>query len=814
MYTVIVTEKPSVAREYAKVLGVSNSYDGYIEGKSKINGKNYKITWAVGHLVTLSYPEVYNESLKKWSLESLPFIPDRYRYEVLKDVKKQFGVIKKLYNSADTEEILYAGDSGREGIYIQMLIRQETGVKKGVGERVVWIDSQTEAEILRGIREAKPICAYEKLIDAAYMRAIEDYLVGINFSRALSCKFGYQYNRELGTDHYKPIAVGRVMTCVLGMIVRREREIKAFKETIFYKPTVDINGLSAKWKASESSSLYNLTDLYEKDGFLDKTKADAFINTLQGNPKIQVTNVEQKKESKKAPLLFNLAELQNECTKLYKISPDDTLSVAQSLYEKKLTTYPRTDARVLSTAVADEIDGNLKGLSNASYLADKASYILNNGMYKGLSKTKYVDDSKITDHYAIIPTGYKPSGLNELEQSVYELIVRRFLSIFYPEAEYRKTVIELTNIAYKEVFTLTEKILVNPGYLEIAGKSEDDESKAALGGINKGDTYDNPEYSLSEGKTNPPKRYTSGSMILAMENAGNLIEDEELRSQIKSCGIGTSATRAAILKKLIGNGYIRSDKKTQTLYPMLAGEKLCDIVEAHLASLLSPEMTASWEKGLAQIEGGSVAKELYNKKLNEYVASKVEEIKGAQAETMPEFVSEETTISCPYCGNYMKTTRKGYRCPNEDCGFFVGSIAGKLFTEEEVINLLNTGKSDLVTDFKSKKGDKFSAYVVFDKEEKAFSFEFPETSGTESDYKCPNCNSALIKNKWTYDCDCGFKLQTGIAHKSFTDKNIAELLSNGITGPIKGFKKKAGGTFSAKVSMDKETGALSFVFDK
>ena len=817
MFNVIVTEKPSVAREYAKVLGISDKQDGYIEGKSKIDGKQYKITWAVGHLITMSYPEKYDDALKKWSLSTLPFIPRDYLYEIIPEVKKQFNVIKKLYNDKDVDAIYYAGDSGREGIYIQMLIRQESKVKAGVTEKVVWIDSQTEDEIRRGLKEAKPISAYEKLIDAAYMRAIEDYLVGINFSRALSCKFGYQYNKELGTEKYKPLSVGRVMTCVLGMIVRREREINDFKETIFHKPVIEIGEIKGEWSAFENSPLYTTTDLYGNKGFLDKNKANVFVNTLSSSPAAKVAKVEEKKESKKAPLLYNLAELQNDCTKIFKISPDQTLKIVQELYEKKLTTYPRTDARVLSSAIANEISKNLSGLAKGDYLSDVAANILATGSYKNIAHTKYTDDSKITDHYAIIPTGQVLADIEGLAESVYKLIVRRFLSIFYPEAVYKKISVEIVNIKYGEKFSVSEKVLISPGYLEIAGKTEEDSESMKLNVFSEGQIIDDATYTLAEGKTNPPKRYTSGSMILAMENAGNLIEDETLREQIKSCGIGTSATRAAIISKLIDNGYIKCDKKTQVLSPMLAGEKLYDIVDTHLASLLSPEMTASWEKGLSQIENGVINSKTYNNKLNTYVTTKVNEIKAATSVDAPQFVSEETDIICPYCGSKVVTTVKGFKCEryskNDGCSFYFGSISSRTFTAEELKNLLATGQTPVYDNFVSKKGQKYSAYLTFDRNNQEFKLNFPLEEKTESEYVCPSCNKALIRSKWALECECGFKMQTTVANKNLSERDIKELLEYKMTqGVLTGFKSKKGKKFNAGLLRD-DNGKLEFIFE-
>ena len=642
----VITEKPSVAREYAQILSVSGGKrDGYIEND------NYIISWCVGHLITMSYPEKYDEALKKWSLNTLPFLPKEYRYEVIGNVKKQYDIVKSLLNRPDVDEILWAGDPAREGQYIENLIRDQAGVNPNAIEKRVWIDSTTEDEIKRGIREARPMSDYDNLAASGYMRAIEDYSMGINFSRVLSVQYGKDLNDAAGTKSWKPVAVGRVMTCVLGMIVKREREIREFVETPFFKILAGLKHedteFNAEWKAVEGSKYYASPILYKDNGFLKKEDAEKFIEDLKLCKKAIVKKMEKKVEKKNPPMLFNLAELQAECAKKFKISPDETLAIAQELYEKKLTTYPRTDARVLSSAIAGEIDKNLRGLCRMPQVSGYAAEILNEGLYKGIAKSKYTDDSKISDHYAIIPTG---QGLNELTKmnetacAVYLLICKRFLACFYPAAIYNKYSLSLDIIG--EEFNASLKVLVDEGYLklysgenqgtqEVSEGTKEDEEEETVGSVEqqkklaellstlkKGDELDLNGFQMKEGKTTPPKRYTSGSIILAMENAGQLIEDETLREQIKGSGIGTSATRAEILKKLISQGYIKLNKKTQALSPEKLGEMVYEIVALTIPALLNPKLTASWEKGLTQVAQGVTTKEEYLQKLEEFVRTK------------------------------------------------------------------------------------------------------------------------------------------------------------------------------------------------
>lgn len=616
--SLIVCEKPSVAQQFAKTLGVNGRKDGYIENDS------YIITWCVGHLITMSYPEKYDPELKKWDLNLLPFLPEEYKYEVIESVAKQFKIVKTQLNRKDVDVIYNAGDSGREGEYIQRLVYSMAGYNKNAKMKRVWIDSQTDEAIREGIRNAKDASEYDSLSDSAYMRAIEDYAIGINFSRALSCKFGKKFRQMTKSEKNKAISVGRVMTCVLGMIVEREMQIKKFTPTPFYGIEADC-GFACKWKAVEGTSFYESPLLYNDTGFKEKEPAVKLKSIFDSKPALMVTSVNRKMEKKKAPLLYNLAELQNECSQKFKISPDKTLEIAQKLYEAKLTTYPRTDARVLSTPVAEVIQKNLTGLVKYGYQKDNIEYVLQDNLYKNIKKSVYCDDSKVTDHYAIIPTGMiDTSNLDELETKVFHLIIDRFVSIFFPEAVYEKVEVELMHPS-KERFFTSEKVLKSPGYLVVTGYPEDAKN-STLSDVKEKDVL-RALFEIKEGKTTPPKRYNTGSLILAMENAGNLIEDEELRAQIKGSGIGTSSTRAEIIKKLVKISYITVNQKTQIVTPHSDGEAVYQIVKENIPAMLSPKMTANWEKGLQQIADKEITKEKYLDILNSYVIKTVEEIK-------------------------------------------------------------------------------------------------------------------------------------------------------------------------------------------
>ena len=660
--SLFIAEKPSVAKEFANALKLNAaSKDGYLEGNNTI------ITWCVGHLVTMSYPEVYDSALKKWSFQTLPFLPEKYLYEVIESSKKQYTIVAGLLNRPDVDTIYVCTDSGREGEYIYRLVEQMAGVT-GKTRKRVWIDSQTEEEIKRGIREAKDLSEYDNLSDAAYLRAKEDYLMGINFSRVLTLRYGNGVKEYLKRDR-AVISVGRVMTCVLGIVVKREREIRSFVKTPFYRVigTFGLQGktISGEWRAVEGSRYYQHPFLYKENGFKERVYAEKLIEELQAEPVTEpvLESIEKKKEVKNAPLLYNLAELQNDCSKLFKISPDQTLSIIQELYEKKLVTYPRTDARVLSTAVAKEIHKNIAGLKGYASCAAFADEILQKKSYQGLEKTRYVNDKQITDHYAIIPTGQglaQLRSLSPLNAKVYELIVRRFLSIFYPPAVYRKYALCIK--VKEERFFANFKVLEEEGFLKVSGSKgkESRESKETnspaddrkdsgtdsgrdenseeetqvdadfmtfLGTLKKGHRFDSSAYEIKEGETSPPKRYNSGSIILTMENAGQFIEDEELRAQIKGSGIGTSATRAEILKKLVTIEYLSLNKKTQVLTPTLMGEMVYDVVDHSIKSLLDPALTASWEKGLTMVANGEISSEEYMQKLTGFVTRRTDFVK-------------------------------------------------------------------------------------------------------------------------------------------------------------------------------------------
>ena len=646
MKKLFIAEKPSVAKQFAEALGVATGGGnrGYVENQ------DYIFTWCVGHLISMSYPEKYDEELKKWKMESLPFIPKEYLYEVIPSVKEQFSVVSALLQRKDLETIYICTDSGREGEYIYRLVASQCP-EITAEEKRVWIDSQTKEEILRGIREAKAKTAYDRLGTAAYLRAKEDYLMGINFSRVLTLRYGRELARVLGKEKSTVIAVGRVMSCVLAMIVQREMEIRAFQKTSFWKVIGDFSldgesaALSCEFRGKEESKYYREADLYKNMGFLEEEKAKAFQELFKPYPQEgSITSLEKKKEVKNPPLLFNLAELQNECAKILKISPDDTLKLVQELYEKKLCTYPRTDARVLSTAVSKEMEKNIRGLSAFPQYFPFAKDILERKSYSAIAKTKYCDDKKITDHYAIIPTGQgraQYNSLGTLQKKVFDFIVRRFLSIFYPSAEYKKYNLSITVLG--EEFLASEKQLEKPGYLQLyeksiekeekEGDSENEENRVSglsgLSGLKKGSKVYLLNTALKEGETSPPKRYTSGTMILAMENAGKLIEDESLREQIKGSGIGTSATRAGILTKLEKNEYIHLDKKNQQLSPSLLGEKIVQILWNSIPSLLNPTLTASWEKGLSYVEEGKIEEKEYMDKLEDFVRKNTEKVKFA-----------------------------------------------------------------------------------------------------------------------------------------------------------------------------------------
>lgn len=806
MKRLIITEKPSVAQQFAHALGVTGKQNGYIEND------DYIITWCVGHLVTMSYPEVYDPALKSWSLETLPFLPDEYKYEIIGNVRAQFRTVKECLNRKDVGVIYNAGDSGREGEYIQRLVYRMAGYNRNAEMKRVWIDSQTDDAIRKGLKDAKDASYYDRLTDAAYMRAIEDYAIGINFSRALSCKFGYEYNQSIKSEKYKPISVGRVMTCLLGMVVDREREIRTFQPVPFFKIEADA-GFVCHWKAVETSALYQSPVLYDESGFRRKEDAVRMLSGLNQDKRLAVIHVQKKIEKKNAPLLYNLAELQNECAKRFKISPDKTLEVAQTLYESKLTTYPRTDARVISSAVAVEVEHNIRGLMRIGHKQQCVEKIIENKWYQGIDKSRYCDDKKITDHYAIIPTGQgSVDGLSELEVKVYQLIIERFLSIFYPPAEFEKVDAELVH-ASKERFYASERNLKRQGYLAVTGFDQKTGNDILSNLQEK--TILQAEFMVKDGQTSPPKRYTTGSLILAMENAGNLIEDEELRAQIKGCGIGTSATRAETIKKLDHNGYITINAKTQAVSAHADGEILYDIVKENLPKLLSPKMTASWEKGLAQIESGEITREKYQTTLNRYVTECIDGIKSRQAKQQePDESLGVMVAECPVCGGKIVTTRFGIGCDNfkaKNCKFMLSKAAFEKMGPEQFEKLLGGKRTDVIHGILSNKGKPYDAFFYLDggKVEMAF----PEDMGVQKEVtsllcpraKCKKLGKTLMRYGSKLFCSCGYTIYASIGknNRDFTDLELARLLE-GETIHASGLKSQNGKSYSADIKLKRD----------
>lgn len=848
----IITEKPSVAQEFAKILKVSSRQNGYLENES------YVITWCVGHLVEMVYPEEYDSKYKKWKLEDLPFLPKDYKYGVIKSVSGQYDVVHKMLHREDIDTVYWAGDAGKEGQTIEENIRNFGGVREGMQELRVWIDSQTEEEILRGIKEAKPMREYANLGKSGIMRTIEDYAMGINFSRAMSVKYGNLLNDAAGTKSYTAIAVGRVMTCVLGMVVIREREIRNFIETPFYRIVGKFTDaeIEAEWKTTEESAYYASPLLYKENGFAKEEDAKAFLESLAGK-EARVSSVEKGISKKKAPLLFNLAELQAECAKRFKISPDETLQIAQDLYEKKLTTYPRTDARVLSSAVAKEISKNVSRLKGYEPVSQFVNAIMQSGTYRSIGRSAYTDDSKITDHYAIIPTGQltELNSVNGLHRQVYDLIVRRFLSIFYPPAEYQ-TVKFIAKIE-KESFFAGGKILKSPGYLCVLGKEAAEEKDedggekeegtnakmllAMIEKLSENDVVPVKGMDIKEGKTSPPKRYTSGSMVLAMENAGQLIEDEELRAQIKGSGIGTSATRAEIIKKLVRVGYLNLNRKSQVLTPTMLGEMIFETVSMTVPELLNPKMTASWEKGLDGITRGTVDMGEYRAKLEDFIRR--ETLSMAQTDRKQELIKriqpltgresrgaaarKKLGIKCPLCDGEVETTPFGYGCSNyrtNGCKFSIGTIAGRDLTEEEVTKLLTEGKTEILNGFVSKLKKKFSAALIYKKDENGIpSIQF-DFSGNVPDVlegvACPVCGESIEIMPYGYTCRrhrenpeaCYFSIGK-IAEKQLSKQDVTELIKNGHTQTLRGFKSKNGKKFDAVLTLTEEDGRKKLKFD-
>ncbi|MCR5144756.1 MAG: topoisomerase C-terminal repeat-containing protein [Lachnospiraceae bacterium] len=835
MKSIIITEKPSVAKAFAYALGVpSTTYsNGYYENES------YIITWALGHLVTMSYPEKYDESLKVWSMDSLPFLPEKYKYEPISDDinKRQLNIIKELYHRNDIDTLYIAGDPAREGIYLQYLILDYVGINPNINQKVVWIDSQTNEEILNGIATAKDKSNYDNLAASGYLRAIEDYATGLNLSRAITIKYSNLLAQNLGQEKCT-IAVGRVMSTVLGMVVSREREIRNFEEIPFYKLVLTgTNNVELEWKATKQSKYYESPLLYSENGFKNESDAQYLLNELTGKPAI-VESAITREVKKFAPNLFNLAELQAECSKRFKMSPEQTLAIAQALYEKKFTSYPRTDARVLSSAIAKEIDKNIQGLTYITEIERFANKILSDDSYANIINSKYTDDSKISDHYAIIPTGQvsKIEELTQEQRAVYNLIVLRFLSIFMPPAKYLDVNI-CVKIAGENFFAKT-KILQKKGFLELYNTKEETESELQkeILLLKSGDKFPVATIAIKEGKTSPPKRYSSGTLILAMENAGNLIEDEEERARIKSSGIGTSATRAAIISKLSNKHYIKINPKTQIVSSDAFGEMVYDVLNLTIKEVLSPSMTAKWELALDAVVEGKMSYEKYLSVLNAYVAKEIETVKGNDCSEQIRTAiipfktdnSDEKKLICPLCKRKLLRTQSGgygcigFRDKTNPCKFYIqGELCKKKLTTNQIAYALahkDEPSKTAIKGFVSKSGKKFDARIKYTyNEEYKHHFELvfdKDLAFQNTSIACPKCHEKLQSNDAMLKCPkCSFTQYRKIFGRPCTNSELDQMLTTGRTNKLNGFySKKSNKRYSARLIYDKNTDKISLDF--
>lgn len=839
----IICEKPSVSMDYAKVLGLSNSArkNGYLEEGEWI------ITWAVGHLVSLSYPEAYDESLAKWRMEDLPFIPENFKYSVIKDVKDQFNIVKGLLQRKDVEIIYNAGDAGREGEYIQRLIFQMAKPNPKAKILRIWIDSTTEEAVKNGIRDAKPASEYDLISDAAYERGIEDYLSGINFSRAYSLRYGTALNKIYGSDKYIPFSVGRVMTTVLGMVVEREQLIRNFQAKYSYGIDALLeNNIEAEWFAAQGSAYFESPLLAKENAFFNKSDAEQLTGVLNSNGTVKVLEKQKKTEKKKAPTLFNLAELQAECSRLFKISPAETLDIAQSLYEKKLTTYPRTDARVVSSAVAAVIDKNVNGISKITAYSDFVNNINASGSIRTtMQEIRYVDDSKITDHYAIIPTGDISAlgQLDQMEKQIYDLICRRFLAIFYPTLDINKIAVLFGQ--NNELFKTYANKIENLGWKAVTGfteeNDEDDQQDAEymlLDSIEKGQCF-NADFTVTEKKSAKPKRYSSGNLILAMENAGKLIEDEELRNEIAKDGIGTSATRGETVKKLIKNKYIALNDKTQIITPTELGEMIYCVVQETIPNLLNPAFTANWEKGLSQITRGEITAAQYrsvitnfirqqtnvlkNNDRSEIINQKLNDIHVLYGGKPFDFSSlgvsgqQIACVNCPNCGKAIIKTPWGFKCAGykDTCSFTIGEICGVKISDAQLVKILTKGESDKMK-FKKKDGKTFEASLKIiddtDTHGKKIGFSFAGNGNSahvakETECTCPDCRGKIITTPWGFKCEaCNFSVGE-IGGVKISQDVLSQILNTGSSDEMTFQKKNGTGTYKAKLTLqDNEKG--------
>lgn len=803
--TIFITEKPSVAQDYKRVLKVSSGgkTNGYIEGHSPVLGKDVIITWAVGHLIAISQPEKQNPAWEgAWKKENLPMIPNSFKYEPIKNTYSQYKVIKEQYTRKDIDAIYYAGDSGREGIYIQALIRNQVfKTSPKVEERVVWLNSTTDESIIKGIQEAKPYTHYQSMIDSGYMRAISDWLIGMNFTESFTLTSNTLIN------------VGRVMTPTLAMVVNRQYEIDNFHKTPYFGIKADN---FASWKAVNGSRFFESDDLYNENGFLKKEKSQALCSEFNTDKKLMVFDTKITTKTEYAPYLFNLADLQAYCTKHFKISPAKALEIVQSLYEKKFTTYPRTDCRFLSSAVATD-------LKKQGYDVPK----------------RYVDDSKVTDHYALIPTFHgNANELDGTEKSVYNVILERFTNTMLPPYIY--DAVSVTYIHRNgEKFFENYRIIKQLGFKanskdteeeKAENKSNNDEAVSTKPVPQKGDVISVNNFSIHEMETKPPVAYTTGSLILAMEKAGKLIEDEELREQIKTCGIGTSATRAGIIDKLVARKYITVDNK-QKVAPTEFGKSIIPIIALYDKALVSPEKTADMEASLNAVATSKLSKEGYLEKIVYYVSRTTQRILDENKLNLSAFstTSDKVTMSkeltCPCCGDKMKVGKFGWYC---GCKFSIGlEISEHKMKEKDVEDLCAKGRTKKLS-FKSKSGKPFTAYLAVDTAEHKVKFVFDEAptgdkSASEEDktkfaetrpkkvFACPICNQTMNSGTSGLYCDCGLRIYREISGHKMTAKEIETLFACGRLDDLS-FISRAGKPFAASLVLDKEAKKTAFEF--
>ncbi|MBQ2897640.1 MAG: DNA topoisomerase III [Clostridia bacterium] len=631
---VVLAEKPSVARELARVLGSTKRADGYIDGST------YTVTWALGHLVTLATPDKYNKDYEKWRMEHLPILPEKIKLEVIKETSKQFKIVKELLKKETTDSLIIATDAGREGELVARWIVEKAAFKKPI--KRLWISSQTDKAIKDGFKNLKDGKEYESLYKSGVCRAHADWIVGLNVTRALTCKFGAK------------LSAGRVQTPTLYMIVNREKEIEQFSSKPFY--TVEAITRNLKFKYRDKSGQVRI---YDKD------KATSIIESIKGKA---LTAKEVKKEKKRdlAPQLYDLTELQRDANKIYKYSAKQTLSIMQSLYERhKIVSYPRTDSKYLSEDIVDSFKERLDAISINEYAKIVKSIDLSN--FK--ADKRFVDNLKVSDHHAIIPTEQSVNkfALSEEERNIFDLVAKRFLGMFVGPCEYQSTTVVCE--CGESEFYAKGKIVTNAGWRNVFNTVDDQEQEdedQTMPEINEGDTFKISDTKLTEGHTQPPSRYTEASILYAMENAGKFVEGKEFKEVLKEVsGIGTPATRADIIEKLVDSGSV--ERVNNTLVPTKKGIQLIDIVPSDLKS---PELTAKWEDKLIKISKGSENPKEFIKQMESYSLSLVEAVKGSAKTYKHENITKEI---CPECGAFLLDVngKKGKMlvCSNTECKY-------------------------------------------------------------------------------------------------------------------------------------------------